>query len=128
MPLAEVVAEAQRLLQAEIAERRAQVTVVPPLPVVYGHRTTLVHAVANLLSNAIKFVAPGVRPRVRLWAEVRQGRARLWVEDNGIGIAAEHHERIFRVFERLHGTEAYPGTGVGPWPWCAAASSASAAA
>jgi signal transduction histidine kinase len=65
------------------------------------------------LSNAVKFVEPGQKARVRVWAELRGPQVRLWIEDNGIGIAPEHCERIMRVFERLHGQEEYPGTGIG---------------
>lgn len=105
-------------LTAELRECSAQVKVDGPLPSVIGHHRTLVNVVRNLLSNAIKFVQPGVQPRVRLWAEcLRLGTAqpavRLWVEDNGIGIAPAQREQIFKVFERLHGIENYPGSGIG---------------
>lgn len=111
--LSRIVAEATSQLQAQIAEHQAIVSVVEPLPDAVGHRPTLVQVIANLLSNAIKFVAPGVTPQVRIWAEPYGHKVRLWVEDNGIGIPPEHMERIFRVFERLHGIETYPGTGIG---------------
>ena len=75
--------------------------------------TTLIQVLANLLTNAAKFVSPGSQPCVRVWAERSSKWVRLWVEDNGIGIAKENQERIFRVFERLHGIEKYPGTGIG---------------
>jgi signal transduction histidine kinase len=79
---------------------------------VLANETTLSQILINLLNNALKFVAPGVPPRVKFFAEERAGMVRLCVEDNGIGIAAEHHERIFRVFERLGGTR-HEGTGIG---------------
>jgi signal transduction histidine kinase len=107
------VAEALAQLQADVQDRRAQVGVRDPLPAVVGHHTTLVQVVANLLANAIKYAAPGAQPRVQIWAEAPDQRVRLWVEDHGIGIAPEHHERIFRAFERLHDEQVYPGTGIG---------------
>ncbi|GFO69916.1 hypothetical protein GMLC_34950 [Geomonas limicola] len=82
-------------------------------PAVHGNFTVLVQVVWNLLSNALKYVAPGVQPRVQVWADLVQDTVRLWVQDNGIGIAMENQERIFQVFERLHGVESYPGTGIG---------------
>lgn len=100
-------------LQGEIEDKQAKITVDKPLPQIAGYHSTLVQCVANLVGNALKFVAPEVRPQVRIWAEERGKYIQLWVQDNGIGIAPEHHERIFRVFERLHGIETYPGTGVG---------------
>ncbi|MUG98545.1 PAS domain S-box protein [Scytonema sp. UIC 10036] len=100
-------------LEAEIQERQAQVIVEQPLPLVVGHRTTVIQVIVNLISNGIKFVPPNRQPTVRVWAEECDRWVRLWIEDNGIGIAPEHQERIFRVFERLHGVEVYPGTGIG---------------
>lgn len=79
---------------------------------VVAHEATLTQCLANLLNNAIKFVAPGVRPRVRCWAQQRGNLVRVWIEDNGIGIPPSQHERVFRVFERLNG-ERYGGTGIG---------------
>ncbi len=111
--LSKILAEATTQLQTQITEHQAIISVVEPLPDALGHRSTLVQVIANLLSNAIKFVAPGVIPHVRIWAELYEHRVRLWVEDNGIGIPAEHVERIFHVFERLHGIETYSGTGIG---------------
>jgi signal transduction histidine kinase len=70
-------------------------------------------AIENLISNAIKFVAPGDTPRIRVWAEKQKDCVRLWFEDNGIGIDPAHQERVFQPFQRLHGVEAYPGTGIG---------------
>ncbi len=111
--LSKIVAEATAQLQTQIAEHQAIISVIEPLPDALGHRPTLVQVIANLLSNAIKFVAPDVSPQVRISAETFENKVRLYVEDNGIGIPAEHTERIFKVFERLHGIETFPGTGIG---------------
>jgi signal transduction histidine kinase len=89
------------------------VNVHEPLPPVVGHEATLSQVLANLLCNGAKFVPPGRAPVLDVRAEARNGVVRLWVEDNGIGIQQEHQERIFGVFERLHGSEEYPGTGIG---------------
>src|SRR5207245_7139793 len=103
-------------LDAEVRSRNARVDVAESLPAVVAHGPTLTQVLANLLANGIKFVPPGRTPEVRVRAERRDGggRGRLGGEDNGIGIAPEHHERIFRVFERRHRAAGYPGTGIGP--------------
>jgi signal transduction histidine kinase len=95
-----------------IREKNACIETTLPLPLVRAHETTLGQVLANLLSNAVKFVRPDKTPQVRLWFQETGNVVRLWVEDNGIGIAAEHQERVFRAFERLHGKE-FSGTGIG---------------
>lgn len=96
------------------AQRQAGgVQIVMPLHPVLGQEALLVQVISNLLANALKFVAAGVAPRVRIWSERRGEQVRLWVEDNGIGIAPEHQPRVWGLFERVHPKETYEGTGVG---------------
>jgi len=117
MDLKQAVNEALALLAEDIRIKKASITVTDPLPEVVGHLATVVLLINNLVSNALKFIPPGVQPEIRIWAEKRntgQGRAvRVWVEDNGIGIAPEHLQKIFGAFERLHARSSYPGTGLG---------------
>jgi len=114
VPLEEAVAEALRREHPDLERQHAEVTVGGELPVIRGHRQTIVPVIIQLLSNAAKFVAPGTAPRVRLRAEaLPEGRVRLWVEDNGIGIDPQYYQRVFGMFERLHSQEDYPGTGIG---------------
>jgi signal transduction histidine kinase len=104
-----VIADAEPLIR----EMNATVEVQHPLPDVLAHPTTLSQAIQNLVSNALKFVAAGQAPHVVVRAEPVDEWVRLWVEDNGIGIDLSHQERVFQPFQRLHGVEAYPGTGIG---------------
>lgn len=100
-------------MKQEIEEKHAQVHLECPMPPVCANEGVLQQSISELLANAIKFVAPGVAPDVRIWAESAGSKVTLSVQDNGIGIRPEHQQRIFRVFERLHRLEDYPGTGIG---------------
>jgi len=81
------------------------------LPVVLGNESLLTQCFSNLLGNAVKFVAPGVRPRVRVRSEFDNGAARIWIEDNGIGIPKHAQPRLFAMFQKLDNQ--YEGTGIG---------------
>jgi PAS domain S-box-containing protein len=83
------------------------------LATVQGDDASLLQAISNVLSNAVKFVAPGVKPQVKVWTEQRGAMVRLWVEDNGIGIKPELQSKLFGMFQRLRPNDGYDGTGIG---------------
>jgi len=111
--LGAVVDEVLDHMKVDLKEKDAAVTTGDYMPTVMGNSPTLTQVIVNLVTNAIKFMEPGQSPDIRIRAEDRDEWVRVWVEDNGIGIAPEHQEQIFRVFERLHGSEEFPGTGIG---------------
>ena len=93
---------------------KPQIQIEGELPRVLANEALLTQCISNLLGNAAKFVVPGTRPRVDISAEALEGSmARVWFKDNGIGIAPENHDRIFRLLERIHPSTEYEGTGIG---------------
>jgi PAS domain S-box-containing protein len=104
-------AEAIDNLAVAIAESGAQVT-HNALPVVSADRAQLVRLFQNLIGNAIKY--RGERPpRIHVSAAELNDEWEFRISDNGIGIDPQYHERIFVIFQRLHGREEYSGTGIG---------------
>lgn len=82
------------------------------LPTVWADEEQLIQLLQNLISNAIKFHGEAA-PCVSVSAQQRDKEWLFAVADNGIGIAPEHAERIFVIFEKLHSQADYPGTGIG---------------
>lgn len=106
-------------LQAQIERTGGEVT-VSDLPVVHANPTHMRQLFQNLIGNGLKFHRAGVPPRVRVYVGGSESRESVGghhivvvVEDNGLGFDARHRERIFRIFQRLHGLHEYEGTGIG---------------
>lgn len=83
------------------------------LPLVHGYSTEMKQLFQNLISNAIKFRKKGVAPKIYIRSRNINGGWEFSVQDNGIGIAEEHNDRIFVIFQRLHSRSEYEGTGIG---------------
>jgi PAS domain S-box-containing protein len=99
-------------LRGAIEESGALVT-HDPLPTVLADEMQLVQLFQNLVGNAIKYQDPGV-PRVHISAARNSGKKWIFaVNDNGLGIDPQYFEKIFGVFQRLHGRDEFAGTGIG---------------
>jgi len=83
------------------------------LPTFLGFETELRQLFQNLLSNAIKFRKPGLPPSINISCEENKENYCFSISDNGIGIEERHYQRIFQIFQRLHGPQKYEGHGIG---------------
>lgn len=84
-----------------------------PLPIIDADPSQMRQLFQNLIANALKFHRPDHAPVVKVGAKVGSGRCILSIADNGIGFDEKYLDRIFTIFQRLHGRQEYEGTGVG---------------
>lgn len=113
VPFASIVNETLNLIHAQLNAVNIELKVKPDLPVVRGDPIRLIEIMQNLISNAIKFMGDQSQPQIEVGYDGpdKDGRAILFVRDNGVGIEKQYHDRIFGLFNRLDPT--IEGTGVG---------------
>jgi light-regulated signal transduction histidine kinase (bacteriophytochrome) len=105
----EVVAELEPTAPDRIVEWR-----IGELPVVIGDSAMLRVVLGNLISNALKFTQPRERAAIEIGCQQGSaGEIVVFVRDNGVGFDMKYADKLFRVFERLHGVDEFKGTGIG---------------
>jgi len=113
-PFEDLVREATELVQGRIMARGIHISIEPNLPMVHGDRPRLTEVLQNLLDNAAKFLGEQKEPQIQIGCrgqDAEHGTHIFYVQDNGVGIPAEHFERVFGLFNKLDPkTE---GTGIG---------------
>jgi PAS domain S-box-containing protein len=107
-----VVQEVVHDLELRIHQLDADVT-IEALPVLDADPSQMHQLIQNLISNGLKFHRPDTPPRVKISGKVIHAFAEIVVSDEGIGFDERYAERIFTMFERLHGRGTYEGTGIG---------------
>ncbi len=103
------------MLAELIAEAKAEIVVEDGLPELLGHPGQLRTLLQNLVENAIKYRHADRAPKIRIAPadKVTPDTVGFAVRDNGVGIAADHQERIFELFKRLHRSDEVLGAGIG---------------
>ena len=106
-----VLRQVMRNLSKSILERQADIT-HDPLPMIQANPTLLTQVFQNLIGNALKF--QGAAPaKIHVGAKPLADGWEFFIRDNGIGVPRDQLDRIFAIFQRLHGRSDYPGTGIG---------------
>jgi len=113
VPLAPLVGHLAATFSERLGAAGGRLEIVEPLATPLGDATLIGQILTNLVDNALIYRRPDVALLVTISAQREDGKVAIKVTDNGIGIAAAYHEKIFQVFQRLHSEDEYPGTGIG---------------
>lgn len=110
--LNEIFEEVKQLNRQYLEEKGAKIE-SDPLPTLRVAKVPFRQLIHNLVNNGLKFQEPGNKPVVKIKAKELENDWQFSVSDNGIGIAEEYTEKIFNLFQRLHGKQEYSGSGIG---------------
>ena len=86
---------------------------VGEMPTLYVYETEMRQLFQNLITNAIKFQKPDTQPKIKILSKKIKGKWNFVISDNGIGIESAYFEKIFDIFQRLHTSKEYEGSGIG---------------
>jgi len=111
VPFGELVEEALELVHGQLTGTQVEVNVDAGFPIVRVDRVRMVEVLQNLISNATKFMGHQQKPRIEIGCRVENGENIFFIKDNGMGIAAEYHDKIFGLFDKLDASSI--GTGIG---------------
>jgi PAS domain S-box-containing protein len=114
--LEELFAQILSDLSSRITETQAEVHLPPPpgsMALIQSDPTILSQIFTNIIDNALTFHRPGIPPAIQVTYQAEVDHYLFGIADNGIGIPTEYLEKIFNVFQRLHSSEEFPGTGIG---------------
>jgi PAS domain S-box-containing protein len=111
IPFEDLVREALELVHGQLTERQVQVKIEADLPIVNVDRLRMIEVLQNLIVNAIKFMGAQENPLIEIGTQIINDEFAFFVRDNGVGIAAEYHNKVFGLFDKLDATS--EGTGIG---------------
>ena len=109
--LARLVQDAIDTVEARLRSKNVAVQVLPSLSTIHGDRIRLREVFENLIDNAVKYMGDQSNPVIEIGSNDREGEQVIFVKDNGIGIEARYHAKIFHLFEKLD--PSIEGTGIG---------------
>lgn len=112
LDLNEILEEVTLIFQQEIIAKETTL-IIPELPTINSYSLLILQLFQNLIGNAIKYQKEGVKPVIEVTYEELANHHKFSVSDNGIGIDSEYFDKIFVIFQRLHGRNQYNGTGIG---------------
>ncbi|MBC8321877.1 MAG: PAS domain S-box protein [Bacteroidetes bacterium] len=113
LDLNEVMDSVKQNLHQDITENKAKIILPEKMPIVKGDQSLLMQIFTNLIQNAIVYHRKGVDPEIVVTIKETPKNMIIKIADNGQGIPEQHHEKIFNIFQRLHSSDDYPGTGIG---------------